>query len=329
MCREQAALWLTSRPQKLSNPLAQTVLFRRSSTADRPRATSINFFLPSATFVRQVGSRRDCLSCDVSVKHLQCRVWKANSLSFLWLQSRTTCRVYLRSSGCFLVLSSTTKQQQQRNSQIHCNVLKKLPPHIWISPGEKITSLQDAAGKKDVNKRQPAIKFNKHHLYTPERAPLTSLLVIFLPVTDVLLTQLVSVWQNLPHYSHQHMMIWQFLTDAPAVRARMIPNPFEPRRLMWLSKQENPDQQSQCLSWRLRPQTATCLLDSRWNLWSNNPLQCFQLGLSTNKCWKCAFCQTTDLHFFAILRYVSNDYALIRFRRKNYVIRVWKGDVLA
>lgn len=148
MCREQAALWLTSRPQKLSNPLAQTVLFRRSSTADRPRATSINFFLPSATFVRQVGSRRDCLSCDVSVKHLQCRVWKANSLSFLWLQSRTTCRVYLRSSGCFLVLSSTTKQQQQRNSQIHCNVLKKLPPHIWISPGEEITSLQDAAERR-------------------------------------------------------------------------------------------------------------------------------------------------------------------------------------
>lgn len=147
MCREQAALWLTSRPQKLSNPLAQTVLFRRSSTADRPRATSINFFLPSATFVRQVGSRRDCLSCDVSVKHLQCRVWKANSLSFLWLQSRTTCRVYLRSSGCFLVLSSTTKQQQ-RNSQIHCNVLKKLPPHIWISPGEEITSLQDAAERR-------------------------------------------------------------------------------------------------------------------------------------------------------------------------------------
>lgn len=148
-----------------------------------------------------------------------------------------------------------------------------------------------------MNKRQPAIKFNKHHLYTPERAPLTSLLVIFLPVTDVLLTQLVSVWQNLPHYSHQHMMIWQFLTDAPAVRARMIPNPFEPRRLMWLSKQENPDQQSQCLSWRLRPQTATCLLDSRWNLWSNNPLQCFQLGLSTNKCWQCAFLQNHRFTF--------------------------------
>lgn len=232
--------------------------------------------------------------------------------------------------GAQAVSSSCRPQQQQqqpqRNSQIHCNVLKKLPPHIWISPmKEEITSLQDAEEKKDVKKWQPAIKFNKHHLIHLN-------VLLSHPCWLYFCLWPMFCWHSLSLFGRIFRTIpistWWFDSFWPAVRVRMIPNPFEPRRLMWLSKQENPDQQSQCLSWRLRPQTATCLLDSRWHLWSNNPPQCFLLGLSTNKCWQCSAKPQIYISL-QFLRYDGNDYALIRFRRKNYLVSVWKGDVLA
>lgn len=139
VCREQTTLSLYSaedwHPQIYLFLWYKPSSFCCSSTADRPRGTFSNFSSVHDP-VCQVGFLYDRLSCDVSVKHLQCCVWKAH-LIFPWLQSSTTCGLFLRSSGCSIqsIISKLTDLLQQ----IQNHVRKGLPTNIWIRPSEEIT----------------------------------------------------------------------------------------------------------------------------------------------------------------------------------------------
>lgn len=124
-------------------------LLRCSSTADRPRAASVNFFLQRATsFVRWDLGAIVCLvmlvsntSSAASEKPTVCLFSGFNPEP----PAEFTRGAQAVSSSCH---RQRQQQQRQQNSQIYCNILKKLPPRIWISPGEEITSLQDAAERR-------------------------------------------------------------------------------------------------------------------------------------------------------------------------------------